>query len=134
MVYLFRWFYPEFVSLYTSEWIEIWNGGTTGRWFDVSLYTSEWIEIEMLNHTSVMSKSHSIRVSGLKFLPVVYAHATRCVSLYTSEWIEIQICQTTINTSTVSLYTSEWIEINAVCPFLRMDCVSLYTSEWIEIP
>ena len=57
----------------------------------VSLYTSEWIEIFMKQVYFESDLSHSIRVSGLKWYRLVCRRSDFNVSLYTSEWIEITI-------------------------------------------
>ena len=64
--------------------------------FRVSLYTSEWIEIFKQSVFEPLSMSHSIRVSGLKYKENVLEYLSYHVSLYTSEWIEMNVVKVTV--------------------------------------
>ena len=81
-----------------------------------------------------LSRSPSLRGSGLKSSTTVIGSGWIPVSLFTREWIEIHIIYNcTPCNYNVSLFTREWIEIMSFSSWSATSAVSLFTREWIEI-
>ena len=77
------------VSLFTGEWIEIFDSYSHKISDHVSLFTGEWIEISLRHKPQAAGLSPSLRGSGLKWRLRGLTARTRHVSLFTGEWIEI---------------------------------------------
>ena len=122
------------VSLFTREWIEIVSNCIANSSSEVSLFTREWIEILSLVFLIFwLASSPSLRGSGLKFrYNIKWYIQILGLPLYEGvDWNKI--ISDEISNNNVSLFTREWIEISCSSYVKTHPVVSLFTREWIEM-